>query len=654
MKQTYFILAALTIFSVFTLTSCKNDNNLPEPEKKGLENIKVPDGFTFSTTDRFTVQLQVASSGDPRYENIKFFVYNDNPDAEGVLLASGSVNDDGIYKTVIMKSKIQDSLFIASNITGISLGMVAVEGNEFSYQFIPEKELTVTGGGRNNSAFSDIISDFENGLDGWQPFNDNSIYTSDATNTPIKEGPMGTNDKFIWGFDTRAGVRSYLAPAKFSGDLYGQYIAYHYYLGNTKRAVPVANNIADIRIRSGNTVLAIDLSATFRHKVNAGWQTIYCKLDETETSGSGWRIGNTKIWTTKNGSYTTPRKAATPAQIKQVLHNVTGILIAPEYQVGYFSANGPEFIALGKVGIVSDITSFPVIKQGQNITDSDGDGVPDDTDDYPDDPDKAYNNYSPGEGVYATLAYEDLWPNKGDYDFNDLVIDYNYNVITNAQNKVVEVVGDYMVNATGAGYLNGFAVEFPVSPSTVTGVSGQQLNDNVFSLGSNGTESGQTKTVIPLFEDAHDLFGVTGFVNTLPGIEYHNPVNVRMTVGFDGSFGITSLGAAPYNPFIIADKRRGYEVHLAGYENTDLADTGLFGTGDDDSNEAQSKYYQTSNNLPWAIHIPVSFDYPIEAVSIDNAHLKFVEWAESGGTTYNDWYLDKSGYRNSANIYSHE
>ena len=56
------------------------------------------------------------------------------------------------------------------------------------------------------------------------------------------------------------------------------------------------------------------------------------------------------------------------------------------------------------------------------ITDTDNDGVADEDDDYPSDPYRAYNNYYPAQGVYGTVAFEDNWPNKADYDFNDLVV----------------------------------------------------------------------------------------------------------------------------------------------------------------------------------------------------------------------------------------
>lgn len=99
------------------------------------------------------------------------------------------------------------------------------------------------------------------------------------------------------------------------------------------------------------------------------------------------------------------------------------------------------------VNSVCDIAT--ILVSIPNEGDQDGDGVVNDDDDYPEDPERAFNNYYPAEGT-STLAYEDLWPGKGDYDFNDLVLDYRFNVVTNALNNVVEVHGTFTIEAFGA------------------------------------------------------------------------------------------------------------------------------------------------------------------------------------------------------------
>ena len=96
---------------------------------------------------------------------------------------------------------------------------------------------------------------------------------------------------------------------------------------------------------------------------------------------------------------------------------------------------------------------------------------------------------------------------------------------------------------------------------------------------------------------------------------------------------------------------RGREIHLPYYEPTDLADPSFFNTASDDSNPANGRYYVTPNNLPWAINISGYYEYPQEKVNILNTHLKFREWAESGGQLFADWFLDRPGYRAENNIY---
>ncbi|MBS4062267.1 MAG: DUF4842 domain-containing protein, partial [Bacteroidetes bacterium] len=43
--------------------------------------------------------------------------------------------------------------------------------------------------------------------------------------------------------------------------------------------------------------------------------------------------------------------------------------------------------------------------------------------------------------------------------------------------------------------------------------------------------------------------------------------------------------------------------------------------------------------------------YPLEKQEILWAHLKFAEWAMSGGTLFPDWYKNLTGYRNNSLIY---
>jgi LruC domain-containing protein len=273
-------------------------------------------------------------------------------------------------------------------------------------------------------------------------------------------------------------------------------------------------------------------------------------------------------------------------------------------------------------------------------TDTDGDGIPDSIDEYPTDPNAAFNSYYPSRNGVATVAFEDMFPYKGDYDMNDVVITYNYKIVTNAQNVVVKLKGDYTLHATGGVFNNGFAVQFPIERSKVTAVNGAVL------------ESGQSKAVMILFNNMKsEMFQW----NTKLGVVKSDTVNYNLEFSISNGPTLANFGLNEYNPFIWNGTNgfgRGYEIHLPNKIPTDLVNAALFGTGEDNTNIGLGRTYVTkTNGLPWAISIPVKFNYPIEKADINSAYTKFASWVLSGGTLHNNWYTNTSGYRNDINIY---
>lgn len=289
------------------------------------------------------------------------------------------------------------------------------------------------------------------------------------------------------------------------------------------------------------------------------------------------------------------------------------------------------------------------------IIDTDGDGIADTSDDYPIDPLRAFDNFFPSSG-YATLAYEDLWPSKGDYDFNDLVLNYRFKTVTNAANDIVEIVANFTIKAFGAGFRNGFGFQFPnsnVSSSDLT-ITGYNLQEGYINLAANGLEQGQNYPTVIVFDNAYKIMEHPGQgigVNTEQWAPYVLPENIEMLISFTGSYKIVDVDIENFNPFLIINKFRNDEVHLPDYLPTVLANTWQFGYADDDSDPSNNRYYKTELNLPWAINIPESFDYPTEKTVITSAYLHFADWAESDGILYPNWFQDLSGYRNDSNIY---
>lgn len=290
-----------------------------------------------------------------------------------------------------------------------------------------------------------------------------------------------------------------------------------------------------------------------------------------------------------------------------------------------------------------------------NLPDQDGDGIPDAEDAYPKDPARAFNNYSPAIG-FGSIAFEDLWPGTGDYDFNDLVLNYRFKTITNANNKVTEIAATFVIRAIGAGMQNGFG--FQLAGNAISGadveVSGAKLRENFITLNANGTEAGQDKITVIVYDNVNKIMPSQGGfgVNTVPGLPYVKPDTTVVSLLFKpNTYSVADVGIDNFNPFMIVNLDRGKEIHLPDNPPTNLVNPAYFKTEDDNSDPALGRYYKTKTNLPWAIRISSGFDYTNETFQITSAYLKFAAWAESAGAQYPDWNLKNSGYRNESNIY---
>ncbi|MCB5259804.1 MAG: LruC domain-containing protein [Candidatus Cloacimonetes bacterium] len=276
-------------------------------------------------------------------------------------------------------------------------------------------------------------------------------------------------------------------------------------------------------------------------------------------------------------------------------------------------------------------------------SDADSDGVADSMDSYPDDPLRAYNLSYPLESAtgWGTLAYEDLWPQKGDYDLNDLVLDYKISLVLDAEMKVKDIQGDFMLRAVGASKLNAFAIEFPFPtsnidiPNSTLGVGdGSEYSMPVIEAGTN--------SILKVISSTADFVNVPGngvYWNTQMEQPYFDPIPISFEITLIEALDQTTLPFWGFwNPYLMVDRIDGHEVHLPGYPPTVLANEELFGEEDDTTNPEMNRYYKTASNLPWALDLPIHWKYPIEMKEISQAYYRFAPWAESGGTIYQDWY----------------
>lgn len=306
---------------------------------------------------------------------------------------------------------------------------------------------------------------------------------------------------------------------------------------------------------------------------------------------------------------------------------------------------------------------------GPCSVDADSDGVPDCLDEYMNDQYRAFRNSYPAAG-YSTLMFEDNWPWRGDYDFNDVVLDYRWTSVTDASNNVVEMDYTFVLRCSGAGLHNGFGFQLDgVAPNKIRSVTGVKTNGAAWvQTNSNGTESGQTYANIIVFNNAYDLMPYPGsghFVNTdpdAPKVPY-DTIRIRVqymengTGGAGGTVSLSELSSAYFNPYLVLGDTGGFEqnrtkeVHLPDRAPTSKMNQSLFGKGNDNSNAGQGRFFRTAENLPWALNIATSIPYMKEYEDISDGYLKFIDWASGNGSTNNDWYHELSGHRNNNKLY---
>lgn len=254
--------------------------------------------------------------------------------------------------------------------------------------------------------------------------------------------------------------------------------------------------------------------------------------------------------------------------------------------------------------------------------DADGDGVTDQFDDYPDDPLRAYESFFPEDGKQI-VAFEDLWPSLGDFDFNDVVLSNQVVISKNADNELVDATFKVSIDAIGASLDNGIAMMLyddskeAFSENIIASISGDVILDSENQNGLILTND--------VFETINNRYQNNG----------SGPSGVPDTLYFSIQF---EAGFEDFTPelYIFRTDDRTHEVHRSGFPITATMNTELFNTLDDAGD------FKTSTGLPWGLEIiaDVMFYPAVEKVEIIFAYPKFEDWATSNGVNEPTWYLE--------------
>jgi Domain of unknown function (DUF4842) len=223
----------------------------------------------------------------------------------------------------------------------------------------------------------------------------------------------------------------------------------------------------------------------------------------------------------------------------------------------------------------------------------------------------------PSTNAYYTVAYEDLKPVRGDYDFNDLVVSYRVQLGVNAQGKVERIEAVAYLVARGSTYRHDWSLDLAL-PGDAAGTS-------------TCTTTSAAGAVLPCTAAASGgLLRWTPFADTVaafpaPGNSAAQPVNTPAGGGFARGPKATlsvvlaspvDLPAAGAGDPWLAVRTTGQTVRLADRD---------------------------SAGYPFAMLMASAWKLPQERTDMGLAYPTLQTFVESGGTRAANWYLQPTG-----------
>ena len=234
------------------------------------------------------------------------------------------------------------------------------------------------------------------------------------------------------------------------------------------------------------------------------------------------------------------------------------------------------------------------------------------------------------KGVYL---FEDLWPERGDYDMNDVMIKTTYTKTVNTKGEANVESFDFVSYNNKSNYTktNGLAVRFD-------GIQGSdQLKFFCKKEGSDKFEEIRCD-----YESAEHIVLLSDDVNA--GCK--DSITYRISVLHSGYVTANKMIKSA-EPFIYRNEEGGrWEVHQIDCPPSSKMNMSLFGTGDDASDVKNKKYYRRDGNYPFALHLADATKANLvkliryDGTSISNQYPYYDAWAKSGGKTHQDWYKE--------------
>lgn len=303
--------------------------------------------------------------------------------------------------------------------------------------------------------------------------------------------------------------------------------------------------------------------------------------------------------------------------------------------------------------------------------------------------------YQPSEGKYGTIMFEDNWPNLGDYDFNDFVVNYQIKAQDNPHftdgmggnydyNREVTVFVSLKLRAMGGSFPYRFCMQLGKGAHGEGGTAGtgtifdvkradvtiQDVNITPSLGGADVKLIEGTEYPIIALEGFRELTKKTGgsFYNTEQNhlISHDQTTVVTFTIvvntsniASDASAVLKGIGSQFAFDYFLQREDNGQEIHILGY-----APSELYGNYEADLKGQQTKnYYCNDKGFVWALKVPQEIPWATEKKDIKFVYNKFADWLTMGGYIFEpnlpnsvplrwyDWTVKDGRFTEDTNLY---
>jgi LruC domain-containing protein len=242
-------------------------------------------------------------------------------------------------------------------------------------------------------------------------------------------------------------------------------------------------------------------------------------------------------------------------------------------------------------------------------------------------------NHFPSGNTFYFVAYEDMYPNLGDYDFNDAVVAYQVQYGLNSDNQVVKIVGNAYLLAKGAAYSHDWHLRIGLPGTVKTAVECTTSlpttpQTNIACSGTNPILSTGIADVL-VFADTGKIFPNTQFTdyrkvftNTLFGSNFLKGPKSTFSISLNQPIDPAKIGVAPFDPYLyVRDTKQTIQLLQV---NAAIKD---------------------ANGYPYGMLMPSGWSWPYEKTDIRTAYSKFSSFTASQGTSSVDWYNFAAKYQ---------